>query len=293
MTFTLTQLILFVTAAVVITSVVVAVCMRKRDNKRLSFMLDALEDGELNFRFRDTNSFNRTLNRIRSLFERQRQAGEQESWTKLIRVLTHEIMNTVSPIASLSDALAQSLDEHGHSNLDMKHGLETISDSSHNLMRFVENYRRLSGVDKPVRKATVLKDMVEKVLSLNREQIIQSNAACLYHADVSGLVVYADEGQIMQVFNNLILNAVQAGATKIDITAHADRNDSIHVTVANNGTPIPLVVQEQIFTPFYTTKPHGSGIGLSVARQIMLGHSGSLSLTRSDNELTVFELVFR
>ena len=144
-------------------------------------MMDALEDGELNFRFKDSNKFNRTLNRIRTIFEKQRQAHEQDSWTKLIRVLTHEIMNTVSPIASLSDALSKSMDETGHSELDVKAGLDTISDSA----------------------------------------------------------------------------------------------------------------QEQIFVPFYTTKKEGSGIGLSLARQIMRQHNGSIDLVKSDMNETAFQLVFR
>ncbi|MCR5350925.1 MAG: hypothetical protein K6E35_00310, partial [Bacteroidales bacterium] len=147
----LTILLLVVVAA--LAAVLAVVRTRRRDIKKVAYMMDALEDGELNFRFRDSNRFNRTLNRIRIIFEKQRQAHEQDSWTKLIRVLTHEIMNTVSPIASLSDALAKSVDADGHSELDVKAGLETISDSSKNLIEFVQTYRELSGVAKPVRKA--------------------------------------------------------------------------------------------------------------------------------------------
>ena len=92
-------------AAALIAWVLASVHTRRKDIKKVAYMMDALEDGELNFRFQDRNKFNRTLNRIRTIFEKQRQAHEQDSWTKLIRVLTHEIMNTVSPIASLSDAM--------------------------------------------------------------------------------------------------------------------------------------------------------------------------------------------
>ena len=102
-------------AAALIAWVLASFYTRWKDIKKVAYMMDALEDGELNFRFQDRNKFNRTLNRIRTIFEKQRQAHEQDSWTKLIRVLTHEIMNTVSPIASLSDAMAQSVDENGHS----------------------------------------------------------------------------------------------------------------------------------------------------------------------------------
>ena len=109
------QVILLVVLAAVAAAVAAVTYTRRRDIKKVAYMMDALEDGELNFRFKDSDRFNRTLNRIRTIFEKQRQAHEQDSWTKLIRVLTHEIMNTVSPIASLSDALAKSVDADGHS----------------------------------------------------------------------------------------------------------------------------------------------------------------------------------
>jgi methyl-accepting chemotaxis protein len=124
------QIILLCIIVAAIAAVAAMLRTRHNDIKKVAYMMDALEDGELNFRFQDKNKFNRTLNRIRTIFEKQRQAHEQDSWTKLIRVLTHEIMNTVSPIASLSDAMAKSVDENGHSELDIKAGLETISDSS-------------------------------------------------------------------------------------------------------------------------------------------------------------------
>ena len=111
------QIILLVVIVAVIAAVIAAVRTRRKDIRKVAYMMDALEDGELNFRFQDKNRFNRTLNRIRTIFEKQRQAYEQDSWTKLIRVLTHEIMNTVSPIASLSDALAGSMDAEGRSEL--------------------------------------------------------------------------------------------------------------------------------------------------------------------------------
>ncbi len=255
--------------------------------------MDALEDGELNFRFQDKNKFNRTLNRIRTIFEKQRQAHEQDSWTKLIRVLTHEIMNTVSPIASLSDAMAKSVDKNGHSELDIKAGLETISDSSKNLIGFVQTYRQLSGVAKPVRKALDLRELVDSVIGLNSEFIASCGASCLYRPEEADLMIYADEGQISQIFINLIKNALQAGARHIDISARMGKDDEVIIQVANDGEPIPPSAQEQIFIPFYTTKKEGSGIGLSISRQIMRNHNGSIELVRSDAQQTVFELRFR
>ena len=283
--------------ACIIVAIVVAVIAtlrtRQKDIKKVAYMMDALEDGELNFRFQDRNKFNRTLNRIRTIFEKQRQAHEQDSWTKLIRVLTHEIMNTVSPIASLSDAMAKSVDEKGQSELDIKAGLETISDSSKNLIEFVQTYRQLSGVAKPVRKALVLQDLMDSVIGLNSEFITGSGAVCTFTPEEPDLIIYADEGQISQILINLIKNALQAGAKHVDITARMGKEDDVIVRVANDGEPIPVSAQEQIFIPFYTTKKEGSGIGLSISRQIMRNHNGTIELLRSDARQTVFELRFR
>ncbi|MBR5055051.1 MAG: HAMP domain-containing histidine kinase [Bacteroidales bacterium] len=287
------QIILLVLLVAIVAAVVAAVYVRRKDIKKVAYMMDALEDGELNFRFQEKNRFNRTLNRIRTIFEKQRQQHEQDSWTKLIRVLTHEIMNTVSPIASLSDAMAKSMDEEGRSELDIKAGLETISDSSKNLIGFVETYRELSGVAKPVRKALELQELMDSVIGLNSEFIASCGAECTYRPEEPDLMIYADEGQISQILINLVKNALQAGAKHIDITARMGRDDDVVVQVANDGEPIPASAQEQIFIPFYTTKKEGSGIGLSISRQIMRNHNGSIELLRSDAAQTVFELRFR
>ena len=293
MTFTIWHITGACAIVVILTAVVTAIRTRRRDIKKVAYMMDALEDGELNFRFKENNRFNRTLNRIRTIFEKQRQAHEQDSWTKLIRVLTHEIMNTVSPIASLSDAMAQSVDENGHSELDIKAGLETISDSSKNLIGFVQTYRQLSGVAKPIRKALDLQELMDSVISLNSEFAASCGAVCKYRPEEPDLMIYADEGQISQIFINLIKNALQAGARHIDISARMGKDDEVIVQVANDGEPIPASAQEQIFIPFYTTKKEGSGIGLSISRQIMRNHNGSIELVRSDAAQTLFELRFR
>ena len=287
------SIILLCVAVAIVAAVIATLRTRHKDIKKVAYMMDALEDGELNFRFQETNKFNRTLNRIRTIFEQQRQAHEQDSWTKLIRVLTHEIMNTVSPIASLSDAMAKSVDENGHSELDIKAGLETISDSSKNLIGFVQTYRQLSGVARPLRRATDLQELMDKVLSLNREYAASCGAVCRYRPEEPDLLIYADEGQISQLLINLIKNALQAGAKNIDISARMGKDDDVIIQVANDGEPIPVSAQEQIFIPFYTTKKEGSGIGLSLARQIMRQHNGSIDLVKSDLNQTVFRLVFR
>ena len=287
------QIILLVVLVAFLAAVITAVRTRRRDIRKVAYMMDALEDGELNFRFQDKNKFNRTLNRIRTIFEKQRQAHEQDSWTKLIRVLTHEIMNTVSPIASLSDAMAKSVDENGKSDLDIKSGLETISDSSKNLIAFVQTYRQLSGVAKPIRRALDLQELMDSVIGLNREFLAAYGAACIYTPEEPDLMLYADEGQISQILINLIKNALQAGAKHIGITARMAEDDEVVIRVANDGAPIPPESQEQIFVPFFTTKKEGSGIGLSLARQIMRQHNGTIDLVASDGSQTVFELRFR
>ena len=293
MTFTIWHIVGACVIVAIIAAVIATIRTRRKDIKKVAYMMDALEDGELNFRFQDKNKFNRTLNRIRTIFEKQRQAHEQDSWTKLIRVLTHEIMNTVSPIASLSDALAKSMDKNGHSELDVKSGLDTISDSSKNLIKFVETYRQLSGVARPLRKAVDLQELMDQVISLNSEYAASCGATCVYRPEEADLMIYADEGQISQILINLIKNALQAGAKHIDISARMGKEDDVIIQVANDGAPIPVSAQEQIFVPFYTTKKEGSGIGLSLARQIMRQHNGTIDLLRSDVNQTVFQLIFR
>jgi len=293
MTFTVWHIVGVSAIVAIIAALAATIKTRRKDIKKVAYMMDSLEDGELNFRFQEKNRFNRTLNRIRIIFEKQRQAHEQDSWTKLIRVLTHEIMNTVSPIASLSDMMAKSYDAEGHSELDIKAGLETISDSSKNLIGFVQTYRQLSGVAKPIRKALDLRELMDGVIALNSEYAASCGANCTYRPEEPDLMIYADEGQNSQILINLIKNALQAGAKHIDISAKMGKDDEVIVLVANDGEPIPAAAQEQIFIPFYTTKKEGSGIGLSISRQIMRNHNGSIELLRSDAEQTIFELRFR
>ena len=293
MTFALWHIIGIAVIVAIVVAVMATIRTRQKDIKKVAYMMDALEDGELNFRFQDKNSFNRTLNRIRTIFEKQRQAHEQDSWTKLIRVLTHEIMNTVSPIASLSDALSKSMGKDGHSELDVKAGLDTISDSSKNLIKFVETYRQLSGVARPVRRAIDLQELMDSVIALNSEFAASLGAVCTYRPEEDDLMIYADEGQISQILINIIKNALQAGAKHIVISAKMGKDDEVIVRVANDGEPIPPAAQEQIFIPFYTTKKEGSGIGLSLARQIMRQHNGSIELLRSNANETAFQMVFR
>lgn len=279
--------ILVMVVAVVAAIVVTTLIVRRNDARKVGFMMDALEDGELNFHFKEKSALNRALNRIKGIFERRDAANEESSQNKLFRVMTHEIMNTVAPIASLSDAL---LTEEG---VDVKAGLETISASSKDLIRFVESYRSMTQAQPPVRKAVMVDELMDRVLLLNKAKISEQGATLTYQANTPDLLIYADEGQIMQVLNNLIKNAVQAGANSIRITADLNSEDQTVIRVANNGKAIPLRQTEEIFIPFYTTKPNGTGIGLSLSKQIMVRHNGNLVLEQSDSNLTVFALLFK
>ena len=287
-------IILIVVAAIALTAVITALYIHEKDRKKLEYMLDAFEDGEYNFRFTEDSRFNKALNRIKWIVDRRRQQNEQESWTKLIRVLTHEIMNTVSPIASLSDALSHYIDvPEERREIDVKAGLETISSSSKDLIKFVESYRELAGVAKPIKKGLMVDDLARKVIDLTHEQCAAVGASCSYRAESEDILIYADESQISRILINLIKNAVQAGAKHVSITASIDNSEQILIKVANDGAPITPEAQEQIFIPFFTTKRDGSGIGLSLSRQIMRGHNGTLDLVRSDAQWTEFVMVFR
>lgn len=215
--------------------------------------------------------------------------NEQQSWTKLIRVLTHEIMNTVTPIASLSDTMLQL----EGMNDEIRNGLDTISQSTKGLIRFVESYRNLTRVAAPVKKAFYLREAVERVINLTREEALISGSACSYLEKSDDIILYADEGQITQILINLVKNAIQANARQIAITAEINQYEHIIINVTNDGRPISRESQEEIFVPFFTTKQEGTGIGLSLSRQIMRLHNGTLNLTGSDEKQTTFTLIFK
>ena len=399
-----TAVILIVLAAIALSSAVTFWATSRKMRGKVAYMLDALEDKELNFRFDEKRirgrQFNKTLNRLRNIFDKERHEiieqekyfglmldhvktgiavveddgrvaysnntalsllgiatfghirqlrtvsdslyeafhtisdgteerasyynesgkmtisltaseatigkdtvriiafndisseiaeNEQQSWSKLIRVLTHEIMNTVTPISSLSETL---LDFDGLSD-DLKNGLSTISQSSKGLIKFVDSYRNLTRVAPPVKKAFYFRELVERVISLTREQAVMSGATCSYVEKSDDILLYADKGQITQIMINLVKNAIQADAKNITITAHITLSEQTVISVANDGLPISRESQDEIFVPFFTTKQEGTGIGLSLSRQIMRLHNGSLTLTRSDENGTIFTLLFK
>lgn len=219
---------------------------------------------------------------------REMENNESESWTRLIRVLTHEIMNTVTPVASLSSALSQNLDSY--SAEDIRSALGTIASSSEGLISFVQSYRSLTHISAPVRKAFYLKDLVNDSVNIAKANWPSVNV--IYRELSSDVILYADYGQMSQVLNNLIKNAVQAGAGNVSITASIDKREQTVIDIANDGESISASGQEQLFVPFYTTKgSSGTGVGLSLCRQIVRLNGGTIKLSSSTPEATVFTIV--
>ena len=210
---------------------------------------------------------------------------EMESWTKLIRVLTHEIMNNVAPITSLSETLSHKSDDS-----EIKEGLSVINSTGKQLLTFVDNYRRMTLIPQPQPKLFYVKPFLERMVAISKEY---SKTSDIHQAlSLPDLLLYADESLIAHVVTNILKNAVEAGATSIPLAAYTAPDDSVCIDISNNGKPIPSEEAQQIFVPFFTTKPTGSGIGLSISRQIMKQSGGSIELIPSGDATTLFRLRF-
>ena len=211
---------------------------------------------------------------------------EVDSWIKLIRVLTHEIMNTITPVTSLSETLLTRVTE----DKDLKQGLGTIHKTGTELLAFVNNYRRFTHVPQPQPALFYVEPFLERMALL-----------CNHEVEISvtpkDLLVYADESLLSHVVTNLLKNAVEAFKEKgklsfIRLQAYANAQESIIIDVSNNAGLIPEDVASHIFIPFFTTKPEGSGIGLSLSRQIMRVSGGSLSLHQDKAQgITTFRII--
>ena len=242
---------------------------------------------------------------------------EVDSWIKLIRVLTHEIMNTITPVTSLSETLLTRVTE----DKDLKQGLETIHKTGTELLAFVNNYRRFTHVPQPQPALFYVEPFLERMAML-----------CNHEVEISvspkDLLAYADESLLSHVVTNLLKNAVEAFKEKgqlsaernkqdgneqgrnkqecrsadlqsaaskkafIHLQAYANAQESIIIDVSNNAGLIPEDVASHIFIPFFTTKPEGSGIGLSLSRQIMRVSGGSLSLHQDKAQgITTFRII--
>lgn len=211
---------------------------------------------------------------------------EVDSWIKLIRVLTHEIMNTITPVTSLSETLLTRVTK----DKDLKQGLETIHKTGTELLAFVNNYRRFTHVPQPQPALFYVEPFLERMAML-----------CNHEVEISvspkDLLAYADESLLSHVVTNLLKNAVEAFREKeklsfIRLQAYANAQESIIIDVSNNAGLIPEDVASHIFIPFFTTKPEGSGIGLSLSRQIMRVSGGSLSLHQDKAQgITTFRII--
>ena len=227
---------------------------------------------------------------------------EVDSWIKLIRVLTHEIMNTITPVTSLSETLLKELgsqelpsaDSASAEQAKLKQGLETIHKTGTELLAFVNNYRRFTHVPQPQPALFYVEPFLERMAMLcNHEVEIEVTP--------KDLLAYADESLISHVVTNLLKNAVEAfnglqsePTTKASIRLHAYTNEqeAIIIDVSNNAGLIPDDIAYHIFIPFFTTKPEGSGIGLSLSRQIMRVSGGSLSLHQDKAQgITTFRII--
>lgn len=238
------------------------------------------------FDLRGRTSWIISLKNIHATLER----NEMEAWQKLIRVLTHEIMNSITPVISLSETLSKrckAYPEDAHNRSSIQQGMEVIHRRSKGLLEFVENYRRLTRIASPVKTRIFVKDFFSDLRRLCPEPYI-----CFRLSDES-LEWFADRSQMEQVFLNLLKNAREACAEKTDpeiIVAAASAGNRLVFTVRDNGMGVLPEVIDRVFVPFFTTKPSGSGIGLSICKQIVALHGGHISVESENGKGSCFYL---
>lgn len=212
-----------------------------------------------------------TLSNIHSALEKK----EMEAWQKLIRVLTHEIMNSITPIISLSDTLNEMsqefpLKESAQSRITQ--GLGIINRRCKGLMEFVDNYRKLTRISTPIKSEINISEFFNDIKGLTAKEYVH------FHTEKDDMTMTADRVQMEQVLLNLIKNAIEAckNVENPQIEVNAYCSDNIRLTVSDNGEGILPEVKERIFVPFFTTKSNGSGIGLSLCKQIITMHNGNI-----------------
>ena len=232
-----------------------------------------------------------SMKNIRSVLENK----ETEAWQKLIRVLTHEIMNSMTPIVSLAELLKSkqtSGDNNEEDREEINQAVDTIFRRSSGLVRFVENYRKVTGIPTPAVEIISVDSLLNSAGMLFK---VQSDIVNILPI-TSHLQIIADKAMIEQILINLIRNALDATQDcrepRIELSAGINTEGKTYIQVSDNGTGIPADVQERIFIPFFTTKPAGSGIGLSISRQIMHMHKGSLTVISEAGQGSRFLLTF-
>jgi two-component system nitrogen regulation sensor histidine kinase NtrY len=231
---------------------------------------------------------------------------EMEAWQKLIRVMTHEIMNSITPIASLASTINGMLRGEKKETLqvipdmdtvdDVRSAVKTIQRRSEGLLKFVESYRSLARLPKPDFQIFAIRDLFERVRQLLQPKFDEKNIEFKTTIYPPPLELTADPELIEQALINLLLNAIHAVANgnpgRIELNAHLNERSRIRIQVTDNGPGIPEEIQEKIFIPFFSTDKDGSGIGLSLSRQIMRLHSGTIAVHSKPNIETIFSLRF-
>jgi nitrogen fixation/metabolism regulation signal transduction histidine kinase len=231
--------------------------------------------------------------------------NEIESWNKLIRILNHEIMNSITPITSLS----KTMQKHFHEGKQIKspesissasinrtvEGLTIIEERGIGLINFVNNYRKLSSLPEPHKTEININSLISQTRSLFQEELTSKNIDLEIQVQPKDLLLNADKEQISQILINLVKNSIQAleGIESKKILLKAYKTEGkIHITVQDNGKGIAEEIMNDIFIPFYTTSETGSGIGLSLSKQIMKLHDGTISVSSTVNKITKFTLIF-
>lgn len=215
---------------------------------------------------------------------------EAEVWEKLTRILTHEIMNSLAPITSISNTLINNLDDAKK----VGEGLEIIHTTSDRLMQFVNSFRQVTRIPPPQKAPFYLKELLADAVALTNSGKIKINI----DINPDDIMLYADRTQISQVIVNLLKNAVESCENNnddkeyfIEIHSHLDSEERIYIEISNNGGKISDEIADNIFTPFFTTKQDGSGIGLALSRQIIRLHGGTIHLSRNTDEKVAFLIV--
>ncbi len=231
---------------------------------------------------------------------------EMEAWQNLVRVLTHEIMNSVTPISSLAGTMEDEIRDHVNTNedkplqkeqlADIHLSLQTISKRSENLIQFVKEFRSLTHIPKPRLQSFLVCTLLDEIAILHKKELTENNIKLTVELDPPDLTILADRGLVEQVLINLVKNASQAFEEQESklITIRGYFNDKMRpvISVKDNGTGIDPEALEKIFIPFFTTKKTGSGIGLSLSRQVMRQHQGSLTVKSTVGEGTEFFMRF-
>jgi len=233
-------------------------------------------------------------------------ATQAEAWEDLVRVLTHEIMNSITPVTSLAatatDVVADVLDKVRDNQpiendlVDLHDAIETVARRSDSLVQFVDSYRQITRLAPPEKKRIRLADLFETVVRLARAECPRDDTEFIVEVNPSELDVYADAVLLEPVLINLLRNAWQATESidtpVIRLSGRLNRRHNVVVEVADNGPGIPADIATKIFVPFFTTREKGSGVGLALARQVMIAHGGFIRVNSNDGGGSVFSLTF-